>query len=179
MKYTKWALLRRAYALLEDSTPLKYDCGKLCGGACCKADTVSSETVGGMSLLPYEDTLIGGCEGFDVKDIADGKVLICSGKCERMFRPFACRIFPYYARIDEKTGSISLRLDPRSVNVCPIATKQRGTRHSVYFHRNAVRAVRLLMKDEDFKKELIKTSMFCDGLYEFYRTLVKQRINYV
>ena len=173
MKYTKWALLRRAYALLEDSTPLKYDCGKLCGGACCKADTINSETDGGMSLLPYEDALIGGCEEFDIRDTNDGKVLICNGRCERLFRPFACRIFPYYARIDEKTGSISLRLDPRSVNVCPIATKQKGTRHSVYFHRNAVRAVRLLMKDEDFKRELIKTSDFCDGLYEFYRTLVK------
>ena len=126
-----------------------------------------------MSLLPYEDTLIGGFEEFDIRDTNDGKVLICNGRCERLFRPFACRIFPYYARIDEKTGSISLRLDPRSVNVCPIATKQKGTRHPVYFHRNAIRAVRLLMKDEDFKRELIKTSDFCDGLYEFYRTLVK------
>lgn len=172
MKYSKWALLRRAYALLENSTPLRYDCGRLCGGACCKADTINTETHGGMTLLPYEDTLIGGCEEFTVRDTDDGKVLICTGRCERMFRPFVCRIFPYYARIDRDTESISLRIDPRSVNVCPMALKQRGTRHSVYFHRNAIRAVRLLMKDEDFKRELIRTSEFCDSLYEFYYRLV-------
>ncbi len=126
-----------------------------------------------MSLLPYEDTLIGGFEGFEVKDTDDGKVLICDGKCERMIRPFACRIFPYYARIDTSSGRISLRIDPRSVNVCPVALKKRGTRHSVHFHRNAVRAVRILMRDEDFKREIIKTSEFCDSLYEFYRSLTK------
>ena len=173
MKYTKYALLRRAYALLENVTPLRYDCGKLCGGACCKSDTVNIETEGGMSLLPYEDTLIGGFDGFKIKDTQDGKVLICGGKCERFFRPFACRIFPYYARIDESSGRISLRIDPRSVNVCPMALKKKGTRHSVYFHRNVIRAVRLLMRDEDFKKELIKTSEFCDSLYDFYYSLTK------
>lgn len=173
MKYTKYALLRRAYALLEDVTPLKFDCGSLCSGACCKSDTVNSETEGGMQLLPYEDMLIGGAEGFTVKDTSDGKVLICDGRCERIFRPFMCRIFPYYARIDAETESISLRIDPRSANVCPMALKQKGTRHSVHFHRNAVRAIRLLMRDEDFKRELIKTSEFCDDLYDFYRSLTK------
>lgn len=173
MKYTKYALLRRAYALLENVTPLKNDCGLLCSGACCKPDTVNIETEGGMSLLPYEDTLIGGFDSFKIKDTQDGKVLICGGKCERFFRPFACRIFPYYARIDESSGRISLRIDPRSVNVCPMALKKKGTRHSVYFHRNAIRAVRLLMRDEDFKKELIKTSEFCDSLYDFYYSLTK------
>jgi len=174
LNYSKYALLRRAYALLENTTPLKYNCGLLCGGACCKTDTVNSETCGGMVLLPYEDMLIGGCREFEVKNTNDGKILICNGSCERIFRPFMCRIFPYYARIDESTGRISLRIDPRSVNVCPMAIRQKGTRHSVYFHRNAVHAIRILMRDEDFRKELIKTSEFCDGLYEFYRTLTEK-----
>ena len=173
MKYTKYALLRRAYALLENTTPLYSDCGKLCGGACCKEDSVSSETKGGMSLLPYEDVLIGGCEQFRIKDTDDGKILFCDGSCERIFRPFMCRIFPYYASINPETDKITLRVDPRSANVCPIATKKYNTRHSVYFHRNAKRAVRLLMNDPDFRKELMETSIFCDGLYEFYSTLVK------
>ena len=84
-----------------------------------------------------------------------------------------CRIFPFYARIDKETERISLRIDPRAANVCPIALKKKGIRHSVFFHRNAVRAIRLLMRDEDFRREIIKTSEFCDGLYEFYRTLIK------
>ncbi len=124
-------------------------------------------------LLPYEDVLIGGCREFEIKDTDDAKVLICGGRCQREFRSFMCRIFPYYARIDSQTGRISLRIDPRAVNVCPMALKKRGTRHSVYFHRNAVRAVRTLLYDEDFKREFIKTSEFCDGLYEFYRTLAE------
>ena len=125
-----------------------------------------------MSLLPYEDMLIGGFEGFKIKDTSDGKVLICSGSCERIFRPFACRIFPYYASIDRNTEKIRLRIDPRGALVCPVATKKHGVRHSVFFRRNVLRAIRLLMKDDDFKRELIKTSEFCDGLYELYRTFV-------
>lgn len=173
MKYTKYALLRRAYTLLENSTPLKYDCGKLCGGACCKADAVGTDGEAGMMLLPYEDVLIGGCREFEIKDTSDGMILTCHGTCERIFRPFMCRIFPYYAKIDKESGRISLRVDPRAANICPIAVKKHGARHSVYFHRNAVRAVRILMRDEDFKRELTKTSEFCDGLYEMYRTLIK------
>lgn len=165
--------MRRAYALLENYTPLKHDCGRLCGNACCKPCAVKGEAPGGMMLLPYEDVLIGGCDAFDIKDTDDGKILICGGNCERMFRPFMCRIFPYYASIDKDTCKITLKADPRSVGVCPIAVRKKGTRHSVYFHRNAVRAVRLLMKDDDFKRELIKTSEFCDSLYEFYAKLVK------
>ena len=38
--------------LLRELTPLKTDCGRLCGGACCEGD---EET--GMLLFPGEDAL--------------------------------------------------------------------------------------------------------------------------
>lgn len=34
----KTYLIKKAYELLERVTPLRYDCGKLCDGLCCKGD---------------------------------------------------------------------------------------------------------------------------------------------
>ena len=44
--------LRRAKALLENETPLKTDCGALCGAACCRTD---ADGKGGVYLFPGED----------------------------------------------------------------------------------------------------------------------------
>ncbi|MEG1472022.1 MAG: hypothetical protein RSD76_06230, partial [Clostridia bacterium] len=46
-------VLSAARELLADVTPLKTNCGKLCGGACCQADE-SGEN--GMLLFPFEET---------------------------------------------------------------------------------------------------------------------------
>jgi len=167
---SKLSLLKQAYGLLDEVTPLKFDCGLICGGRCCHRDSTNASDNPGMLLLPLEENLTV-TPTFTVKEGADGKILICNGKCDRTKRPFSCRIFPFYASIG-KDDSISLKKDPRAFNTCPVAIKEKGTRHSVYFHRNAVRAIRILMKDEDFKRELKKTSDFCDGLYSFYRKML-------
>lgn len=170
MSTQKLLLLKSAYALLENTTPLKYDCGSLCDGICCKDNAINSKGTG-MMLLPCEELLLQGTDGFEIKDTRDGKILICNGTCQRDKRPFFCRIFPYYASVEAESGKIRLRIDPRSAGICPIATKQKRVRHSVYFHRNAVRAIRILMRDDDFKGEIIKTSEFCNSLYDLYAKL--------
>ena len=169
----KAALLKQAYELLHSVTPLKFNCGILCGAKCCKKGSTNSTDNPGMLLLPDEEKMLRN-SSFVLKKCHDGTILICDGKCNRDMRPFSCRIFPFYARIssDER---ISLRVDPRAFNICPVALKKKGARHSVHFHRNATRAIRILMKDNDFKRELIKTSEFCDGLYSFYRKILKER----
>lgn len=169
----KATLLKQAYEFLDNVTPLKFNCGVLCGAKCCKSHSTNSTENPGMLLLPQEDSMMD-CSHYDMKDSGDGKILVCNGKCNREMRPFSCRIFPFYARIssDER---ISLRVDPRAFNICPVALKKKGARHSVHFHRNATRAIRILMKDNDFKRELIKTSEFCEGLYSFYRKILKER----
>lgn len=121
-------------------------------------------------LLPSEEQILKDVEGFKINDTQDGKILICSGSCSRDKRPFFCRIFPFYASVDAD-NHIRLRIDPRSANVCPIATAQKKLRLNVYFHRNAKRAIRILMRDDDFKNEILKTSEFCDSLYDFYAKL--------
>jgi hypothetical protein len=169
----KLSLLKKAHELLDDVTPLKFNCGELCGAKCCKKSSTDSTENPGMLLFPQEELLIND-DSFTIKESSDGKILICNGTCKRSLRPFSCRIFPFYVSIsqDEK---LTLKCDPRAFNTCPVSLKKKGTRHSVYFHRNVIRAVRILMQDEDFKRELIKTSDFCDGLYSFYRKMLQER----
>ncbi len=168
----KLTLLKKAYALIDSETPLKTDCGRLCGKACCGKNAVGNTENAGMMLLPGEENLCVDSH-FSTHTGDDGLMLVCDGNCKRNIRPFSCRIFPYYARISPD-GRISLRTDPRAFNICPVAQRKKGTRHSVYFHRSAVKAVRVLLKDEDFKRELMKTSDFCDSLYSFYRKMLKE-----
>lgn len=166
----KLFLLNQAYSLLSEHTPLKTDCGLLCGKACCKSNSVGNTENAGMLLLPGEENLL--CDSFfTFSDSEEGKILTCDGSCNREMRPFSCRIFPYYARIS-KDGKITLKEDPRAFSVCPVSLRKKGTRSNIYFRRNAIRAVRILIRDEDFKRELIKTSEFCDGLYDFYRKVL-------
>ncbi len=165
----KKALFEKAYALLDEVTPLSFDCGSLCGGRCCKSNAIDGQDCG-MLLLPGEDELLSGIQGFDIRNSGNGRVLICSGRCQRDKRPFACRIFPYYARLDG--DRISLRVDPRAVSVCPIAHGKKGMRHTASFHRNAVRAVWILCRDKDIKKELMAISDFCGEMLEFYRSMI-------
>ena len=51
--YDKTYLLNKAYELLERTTPLTSDCGKLCNGLCCKGDGKT-----GMLLFPGEEIQI-------------------------------------------------------------------------------------------------------------------------
>ena len=48
----------RARDLLSDVTPLKTDCGRICGGACCQPD---EDGQGGMLLFPGEEGLYDPC----------------------------------------------------------------------------------------------------------------------
>ena len=45
-------VLDRARELLENVTPMKTDCGKICGAACCQPD---EEDLNGMLLFPGEE----------------------------------------------------------------------------------------------------------------------------
>ncbi len=80
-----------ARELLHTLTPLKTDCGKLCGGACCQGDDAT-----GMLLFPGEDALYENCAFAKVlsADFSLGgtpaRLLVCQGHCERENRPLAC-----------------------------------------------------------------------------------------
>lgn len=112
----------QARELLRDLTPLKINCGRLCGGACCQDDETGEN---GMLLFPGEEALYAQpIEAFSFRLADDdtlfpgGKRLICQGRCPREHRPLACRLFPLRVRIQE--GRAVAEIDPRSWCVCPL-----------------------------------------------------------
>lgn len=119
--------LATARALLEEQTPLKMDCGKLCDGACCKDDETSEN---GMLLYPYEDRFYRKpIAGFAYRLCDDdtlfkgGKRLVCEGDCPREARPLRCRIFPLRIKIVEQPDhslKAKAELEPAAWAVCPL-----------------------------------------------------------
>jgi hypothetical protein len=107
------------YRLLENTTPLRFDCGRLCGAACCRV----SPELPGMYLFPGEEELLRGAPGFALSDAElpgwrSVRLLSCAGTCDRDFRPLSCRIFPLAPKV---TGdAVHAQLDPRGKAVCPL-----------------------------------------------------------
>ena len=120
--------LRAAREVLESQTPLKTDCGRLCGHACCQPDETGEN---GMLLYPFEERLYAKpIEGFafalkpDNTLVKGGMRLVCDGRCPRERRPLACRMFPLRVRLAanevEGTTDVTAELDPRAWAICPL-----------------------------------------------------------
>lgn len=117
--------LQALWALLDDITPLRTDCGQICGAACCEPSAAGD----GMILLPGEKALLADYPetwfsrayfaGFGEVDF-----FVCDGTCDRRSRPFACRVFPLAPRFTDK--GISSRLDARGRPVCPLCRGPKG-----------------------------------------------------
>ncbi len=121
-------VLRQARETLADITPLKSNCGRLCGGACCQSDDTGEN---GMLLFPFEEEFYKKpVEGFafhladDDTLFRGGKRLVCEGDCLREHRPLACRMFPLRIRLlgDElgERTQVLAELDPRAWCCCPL-----------------------------------------------------------
>ena len=174
MSKKQTALILRAYACLDDVTPKKYDCGDLCGGACCE-NLSDGEDESGMLLLPGEKDLLSALfpDEYDFIESEDGVLAVCKGRCTRAFRPFACRVFPYYPRFDEARRLTGIRRDIRAKRICPLCAG--NMRVSPAFLRGVRRAVTILSADDEIKAELIRTAEFLDSLEEFSAKLGGQQ----
>ncbi|HSK68776.1 MAG TPA: hypothetical protein VLA21_05895 [Candidatus Limnocylindria bacterium] len=111
----------KARELLSDETPLRRDCGRLCGSACCRP---CGDGPCGMLLFPGEeglyDTLPPGFELNKAPGLPGGTALLtCAGSCDREARPLACRVFPLAFTMEG--GAPGVRMDPRAFAVCPLA----------------------------------------------------------
>ena len=105
-----------ARELLGGVTPLKRDCGRWCGGACCQSD---EDGQGGMLLFPGEEKLYADLPpGFSLEKndqvLPGALLLVCSGSCDRDARPLSCRLFPL---LPTRRGA---RMDRRAWAVCPL-----------------------------------------------------------
>jgi len=115
----------QARKMLAEVTPLRRDCGRVCGTACCAPD---EDGQGGMLLLPGEEALYAPLPpGFCLTrndDVLPGMgLLTCSGRCDRALRPLSCRMFPLTPVIRRTEGRSVLQIimDPRAFSVCPLA----------------------------------------------------------
>jgi hypothetical protein len=129
------ALYKTLYALLADVTPLKKDCGVLCGRACCRGDENT-----GMLLFPGEKTSLRTVERYG------RRFALCPGACSRDERPLSCRIFPFYPA--EDGGRITVRIDHRGYALCPLVRRADGIAFDPHFLRRMRTAGKLLCRDE-------------------------------
>lgn len=112
-----------ARSLLHEATPLHFDCGLVCGHACCE----EGEQGEGMLLFPGEEKLYQPLpDGFSLSaapDMPGVSLLTCDGVCDRSERPLACRFFPLVPLAErDENGAAKLRLalDRRAWPVCPL-----------------------------------------------------------
>jgi len=128
---------------LEDVTPLKSDCGRVCGAACCRP--VQGEE-SGMLLFPGEEEAYSGRPEWTIQYTAMGPMVICSGTCDRAERPLACRMFPLLPVL--RDGRVTAVTDLRAKAVCPLARQGRSALDPAF--RDAVQEAgeRLLREEQ-------------------------------
>ena len=137
-------VLLAAREKLKSVTPLKRDCGRVCGAACCRSPE-NEET--GMLLFPGEEEAYTGKEGWTIRETAMGPMAVCPGHCDRDERPLACRLFPLLPVIRED-GEVRAVTDLRARAVCPLARQGRSALDPAF--TEAVReAGSLLAVDEE------------------------------
>lgn len=148
---TKGIDYNELYALFSRVTPLTEDCGRLCGGACCRDDADPEGGAAGMRLFPGEEAPPRAAGNGRVLPAAQGggtvRLFVCDGSCDRERRPLACRIFPLFP-YRAKSGRLRVIYDPRAFRLCPLVR----CRAHVRLRRDFVRAVagvgRRLLRDE-------------------------------
>ncbi len=135
------AFYRLIYDTIGGLTPLDYDCGSLCGKACCKGEE------NGMLLFPHEEEALD-LSAYTVNE-RDGLLLLrCDGRCERENRPLACRIFPFFPTI-MPNGRIAVRPEAGAFKLCPCLQHIDCIRFDKLFLRSVRRVGRLLSIDDD------------------------------
>ena len=135
---------------LNDVTPLKRDCGRVCGARCCRP-LEGEET--GMLLFPGEEELYRDQAGWRMLDTASGKLIICPGACDREKRPLACRMFPLLPVI--RNGQVRAAVDQRARGVCPLA--RQGLRAMDPAFADAVREAGETLAAEEKQRRFLET----------------------
>jgi len=138
------AVLLAAREKLNNVTPLRRDCGRVCSAACCRP-LGREET--GMLLFPGEAELYTGKDGWEIRPAAQGALIICPGKCDRAERPLSCRLFPLLP-LPQEDGSVRVATDLRAKAVCPLARQGKSAMDPAFIE--AVReSGEMLMRDEN------------------------------
>ncbi|MBE5776079.1 MAG: hypothetical protein E7326_01050 [Clostridiales bacterium] len=143
--------VQAARDILKDITPLKTDCGRVCGAACCAPDETGK---GGMLLFPGEEKLYDVLpEGFEILPddsvVPDGRLLVCKGRCDRDMRPLSCMFFPL-----RPTFRGDVRMDRRGLYVCPLAEYGVGGLNPEFV--DAARSAAQVLAQQDETREYLR-----------------------
>lgn len=129
---------RAIYRLLDRVSPVDYDCGTLCGAACCMVES-SEDMEMGIYLLPGEDKVHSRAESdyrwteesteeFDFPESWKGKVffLHCMNPphCHRQQRPLQCRTFPLLPHLTAEDELIMIYDDTELPYQCPLIDRE-------------------------------------------------------
>ena len=138
------AVVSAAREKLNNVTPLKKDCGRICGARCCRS-LDGEET--GMLLFPGEADAYADRAGWEIRKTVKGEMVLCPGTCSREERPLSCRLFPLLPLIGED-GKIRVIMDGRARAVCPLARQGKDALDPAFI--DAVReAGELLSRQEE------------------------------
>lgn len=152
------------YRLFDDCTPLKADCGKSCDGACC-----TDEGGEGMLLYPGEQVMLKDAGFLKVEKsefTVEGKqvpIAVCEGKCNRSYRPLACRIFPLFPYVKPGSRPIII-MDPRANAICPIARVMKPSDLEKRFVRRVELTAKLLYCIPKTRKFMEEQSELLDDM---------------
>lgn len=140
--------LARARALLENETPLPGNCGRLCGGRCCRP--IEGENTG-MLLFPGEEAYYAALPDYTTRHTPAGLLLTCPGQCRREDRPLSCRLFPLLPLLRDE--GVRVGVDLRAKPVCPLARQGvSGVRQEFV---EAVRACGQLLAEDDAQRRFL------------------------
>lgn len=157
MKTTDYGkLYKKAFSILGDLTPLKADCGTLCGGLCCKGDSTT-----GMLLFPHEESSLR-----VISTQMGDRLAVCNGSCNRAERPLSCRIFPFFPTVDEK-GRVFVEKDLRAFRTCPLLMHSEEIVFDKRFFRALKKVGKLLAKDEECLAFMQKVTQEIDFVGKF------------
>ena len=148
---------------LKDVTPLKRDCGRVCGARCCRS--VDGEETG-MLLFPGEEDAYDEKPGFRIRKTDRGTLLFCSGTCNREERPLSCRLFPLLPLMGDD-GEIHVVTDLRAKAICPLALQGKRALDPAFIE--AVREAGEILSGQD------EQAVFLDMLEEEQNELRKLR----
>jgi len=140
--------LKKAREILEEVTPLKTDCGKVCGARCCRS-LEGEET--GMLLFPGEEEFCLEDPAWKMRETKNGILAVCPGRCDRKERPLACRIFPLLPVIRE--GAVRVAADERARAVCPLL--RQGLRGMDPAFKDAVREAGKVLAEDPEQREFL------------------------
>ena len=155
-------VLKSCYSVLRRTTPLDFDCGKICNGKCCKGDEKT-----GMLLFPGEEKLID--PNINIIRTQSGDCLaVCNGTCDRNRRPLSCRIYPLFPAVTDE-GDINVCFDYRAD--CPLDKSNNDYKFNRRFVKGVRRVGKYLLLNEETKEFYLELSDTCNEYYELLKKL--------